>query len=111
MGIFSFSDLIIGITLLLNAVALLAYKPKHVAFKTTSSQAELVPLTSTNVDVEGLDSEPNGDTAGTEQNLDIKEVSVNERLLKVIVGIRKLSCCIVLWNIFFSILMVFVFRG
>jgi hypothetical protein len=110
MGVFSFSDLIIGVTLLFNALALLSHKPKNFnQIKTTTSQAELIPLTS--ADGDNHDSESANPSSTTTDEGSSTPTSIYERLVLSMMTIRKLSCCIVLWNIFFAVLMVFVFRG
>jgi len=111
MGIFSFSDLIIGITLLLNAVALLSYKPKSVNLKTSHSNPEMTPLTSEEESKEENSDETTEIHLGVDFNNHTADASIYDRLVKVMLGIRKLSCCIVLWNLLFGILMIFVFRG
>ena len=108
MGLFSLSDVIISITLLVNAVALLA-----------SSIVEEPPIVSVNsrsydsnnihslVEDENLKSEQ---AIGHTKESEPMHKSNMFRLYKVMNGIRRMSCLIVIWNIFFLILMVFVFR-
>jgi hypothetical protein len=125
MAIFNVSDIIITATLLVNALALVSSQFTRVTDTKIpndedeskihdvnlcgSSLAEQLLLlsqgenTTTNYDdsdPENLLKEEKGTSTGT---------SVMIRLRTLVYEIRKFSCLIVMWNIVFIILMVFVF--
>lgn len=94
MAIFSLSDVIITVTLLVNALALLSSK-------TYKEQ------TNPNSDDEHL--ETSGLVSNTEKKT-TEGTSLN-RFQQFMNWIRRLSCIIVVWNIFFTLCMLFVFRS
>ena len=102
MGIFSLSDLIISVTLIFNALALLATKSHPTPIPNANSQSSHESVQQS----EGLISgqSPDG-TDGTTQ------LTIQQRFDQVFHSIRKLSCILVIWNAVFCILMIFVFRG
>ena len=91
MALFSVSDIVIAVTLLVNALALISSKIPRVQStgKMTGS-------------FEAENDYPMVETPAT---------SATARLRVLVFGLRKFSCIIVFWNIFFMILMVFVFGG
>jgi hypothetical protein len=89
MGVFSLSDIIITVTLLINATALMA------------SKVHPEPRSVKSDDAEGLDN-----TGGSRT-----DVSMLSKFYIFLNTMRRLSCLIVVWNIFFIILMLFVFRS
>lgn len=95
MGVFSLSDIIITITLLANATALMSSK----VYKEPSPKVSNDDGTS--------------ETSGLVTNTESKasEGSTLSRFYTFLNLMRRLSCIIVVWNIFFIILMLFVFRS
>ena len=94
MGFFSLSDIIITITLLVNATALM------------SSKVYADPRIST--------AHESGESSGlltSSENNNSSEDTTISRFYMFLNWIRRLSCLIVVWNIFFIILMLFVFRS
>jgi hypothetical protein len=89
MGVFSLSDIIITVTLLINATALMASKV-HPEPRSTKSE----------------DAEGNDNVGGSRT-----DVSMLSKFYIFLNTMRRLSCLIVVWNIFFIILMLFVFRS
>lgn len=109
MAIFSVSDIIIAITLIINGLALMStkisellkrlssdLKPKEARAGETKESSSL-PSSSEEMDVE------NDNENDTE--------SVYEKLAYVIQGLRRLSFIIVVWNVFFVFLMIGVFAS
>lgn len=96
MGVFSLSDIIIAVTLLANAIALMSSK----VYKETA------PKSNNNDDT-------SSETSGLVTHCDNKALEVTHlsRLYTFLNLMRRLSCIIVVWNIFFIILMLFVFRS
>ena len=94
MGFFSLSDIIITITLLVNATALM------------SSKVYADPRTSTTHE----SGESSGLLTSSENNHSSEDTTIS-RFYMFLNWIRRLSCLIVVWNIFFIILMLFVFRS
>jgi hypothetical protein len=91
--IFSLSDIIIAVTLLVNAIALLSSK-----VYTEPKMAK---------------SDSNSETAALVGGGEIKQAegpSIS-RFYRFLNWMRRLSCLIVLWNIFFIVLMLLVFRS
>jgi hypothetical protein len=109
MGLFSISDIIISITLLINAIALLASSiVKEQASSTVDVDANPVePLLNDNNNNNNNSKEDQIPISSKDNNNNSNDIF---RLYKVMNGIRRMSCLIVIWNIFFMILMVFVFR-
>lgn len=94
MGLFSLSDVIITLTLLVNAVALLASK--------THKESPVA-----------LNEDESTETSGLVENAEDRQnetVKLNKFYL-FLNWIRRLSCLIVVWNIFFALCMLFVFRS
>jgi hypothetical protein len=89
MGVFSLSDIIITVTLLINATALMA------------SKVHPEPRLAKGDDVQEKDSVGGSRT----------DVSMLSKFYIFLNTMRRLSCLIVVWNIFFIILMLFVFRS
>ena len=98
MGVFSISDLAISLTLFLNAAALLAYKsPPKITESDQSSSTSI-----NNESIELL----------TPHNQKSEEaISIGRRFEVILEGIRIFSGVIVAWNVFFTFLLIFVFRG
>ena len=102
MAIFSISDIIIAITLIINSFALMSTK-----FKTK-------PILNTSIKVENNVIEPEGeqdtDILLPENSIETSEsLSILDRLRNLVFSIRKLSSLIILWNIVFMVLMIGVF--
>jgi hypothetical protein len=136
MGLFSLSDMVISITLLLNAAALMS--SKTYSNNNTNNHGE-VPLSHNTVGSTNEGSSPslNGrkgssiEQISTEQDPNINvgssedsaaasndssssksvEYHALSRFYLFLNAVRKLSCVIVFWNILFIIFMVFVFRS
>lgn len=113
MGLFYLSDLLIASTLFLNALALIASPPKvseslPLAAPATATAALVVGGGGSEVvscqqyDLEALQSSLSAEDAP------LAEVSLLERWHQLLRAARRLSCLIVFWNLFFSLLMVFV---
>jgi hypothetical protein len=121
MGLFSISDLVISLTLFLNAIALLATKSKtlnsrksSVSFPAQNSQVHqprgtkpqdesTVPLKNNNEEFKDVELED-------QQNSE-NQKTIQQRLEQLVDSIRRASGVIVLWNIFYAILLILVFRG
>jgi energy-converting hydrogenase Eha subunit F len=121
MGLFSISDLVISLTLFLNAIALLATKPKNlnsrkssVSFPAQHSQVHqsqgtkppdesTVPLKNNNEEFKDVELED-------QQNSE-NQKTIQQRFEQLVDSIRRASGVIVLWNIFYAILLILVFRG
>lgn len=166
MAIFSISDIVISITLVINALALISSRvpttqnrggrgaadyasdeSKRVggASRFVPSAAQLASrggIGSRGQGTEGRDSGTGGlnsvavKTSGSESLLPtgaaslealstgestsitstsgsaspLRDASFSERLRQLVFGVRKLSCLILFWNVFFSILMILVFE-
>ncbi len=100
MGIFALSDIVITTTLLVNALALLSSKVSEKQ-PTKSSSASKIEQQSLKDSTDAL-----------ENVVELMEPtpSAATRFYQSIYGVRQFSCIIVFWNMFFMILMVFVFR-
>ncbi|RYG93549.1 hypothetical protein EON65_58745 [archaeon] len=115
MAIFSLSDIIIASTLLLNAVALLASPPKRSSGDSASSSPVADPSAcnppSTHTNPTSDDSEVSYPTHTPHSltNTEISEPTMQERCILMLRALRRLSCVIVLWNIFFAVLLLFIF--
>lgn len=127
MAIFSVSDIVIAVTLVVNALVLISSKlPGTVA---TNQQYQRVALDESEENAGGYanNSVEADDYCGASS---IAEQLMNptttasapsspssaggpivNRLRSLIKGMRKYSCVIVIWNFFFVILMVFVFSN
>ena len=135
MAIFSVSDIVIAVTLIMNALALISSKlPSNLSAvdQGTSSYHRVATVEN--------DSDENGDHISNiaigqthsddycgastiaEQLMNPTTVSyiptspgpggpIVTRLRSLVYGMRKYSCVIVVWNIFFMVLMVFVFSS
>lgn len=126
MAIFSVSDIVISATLIINALALMSSKiPRLNLIKssgdtdddttmahrstpfTSSLSEELSPL---NRGRQYLDNDENETESREAENaFDYSGVTIMVRLQMLVFGIRKYSCVIVIWNVFYFALMVFVF--
>lgn len=129
MAIFSVSDIIITATLVVNALALISSKlprinqqqssqemyddEKKIHHKSTfgASIAEHVVSLSQGDQIHDNNHSAQNDVErhGSDDISDYTGASVMGRVRMLVFGIRKFSCVIVIWNIFFFILMVFVF--
>lgn len=102
MGLFSISDLIISLTLFLNAAALLSRRTKKVSGIEEPSKSN-PPL-----------HENDALLAPTEEDGSQKpeeHLTIRQRYFLLVETIHQFSGVIVVWNIFFAFLMIFVFRG
>ena len=118
MAIFSVSDIVISITLLLNALALISSRIKpdsHVNHRPKTSLS-LLGLWSTIVSTESSSGALN--TAGVSEgflpptnnnSLRGDTVSFVDRVSSLFYKVRKLSCIILFWNLIFTLLMILVF--
>lgn len=126
MAIFSVSDIVISATLIVNALALMSskiprinqvkssgdtYDDEKTTHRTTpfmsSLSEEHVPL---NRGRQSLDNDQNeSESRVTENAFDYSGAPIMVRLQMLVFGIRKYSCVIVIWNVFYFTLMVFVF--
>ena len=95
MGLFSLSDIIITITLLVNAIALMSSKV-------------YVEINSPKVDD---DTESSSLVLQQKEEGSPAEATTISRFYLFLNSMRKLSGLIVVWNVFFIILMLFVFRS
>ena len=123
MGLFSISDLVISITLFLNAVALLATSPKKLLTNRNSS----ISLNNNDNTTSGKVSNSLGETTADESMIPLKsgdlespslddqqepdQTSIQQRFELLVDSIRRASGVIVIWNILYAILLVVVFRG
>lgn len=115
MGLFYLSDLLIASTLFLNALALIASPPKvseslPVAATATATATATAALVGGGSEVESCqqyDLEALQSSLSAEDG-PLAEVSLLERWHQLLRAARRLSCLIVFWNLFFSLLMVFV---
>ena len=126
MAIFSVSDIIISATLIVNALALMSSKiPRLNQVKSSgdtdddgkmthratpfmsSLSEEQIPL---NRGRQHLDNDENESGNKVAENaFDYSGAPIMVRLQMLVFGIRKYSCVIVIWNVFYFALMVFVF--
>ncbi len=133
MVLFSFSDLLIASTLILNAIALVASPPRTITDALKDEELERSgEFRSGELAQEGDQATIVYDqrslshdkafnvTSGfdngihvTENEPSVKntETSIKERCIQMLRAVRRLSCIIVLWNIFFVVLMLFVLPG
>ncbi len=102
MGILSLSDIVITTTLFLNAVALLSSKVPNVESQFNDSNRQEDQLLTEGESAEGVQNEV--------AELDSAQTSTVSRCYHFLYIIRQFSCIIVMWNVFFMILMTFVFR-
>eukprot|EP01031_Cornospumella_fuschlensis_P027660 gene27660-33404_t len=117
MAIFSLSDIIIASTLLLNAVALLASPPKRSSGENTSSSPanepssnqHNSPMKQANSTSEDEEVSYPAHNPHTMSNAEPPEPTLQERCVLILRALRRLSCVIVLWNIFFAVLLLFIF--
>ena len=136
MAIFSVSDIVIAVTLIMNALALISSKlPSNLSSvdQGAASQYHRVATVENDSDGHGdlinsiaIDHTHSDDYCGAstiaEQLMNPTTVSyiptspgsggpIVTRLRSLVYGMRKYSCVIVVWNIFFMVLMVFVFSS
>ena len=119
MAIFSVSDIVITITLLVNALALVSSKRQPVGYQsvvmTDKDDESFRSAEFTVNENDGSRVRKAIQTSSVEDLLENEEKLLEEertmigRFQLLVVGIRKYSCIIVLWNLFFMVLMVFVF--
>jgi hypothetical protein len=125
MAIFNVSDIIITVTLLVNALALVSSKFTRVTHTKIpndedgskihdvnlcgSSLAEQLLLLSQRENVTNNYDDSDSEKVLKEERGTSTGASVMIRLRTLVYEIRKFSCLIVIWNIVFIILMVFVF--
>jgi hypothetical protein len=103
MGFLSLSDIIISVTLILNAGALLATKP---ASHEAGTQEEIEKL----VDNLEAPSSPSENVTGSNTaSVPQSKTSIPDRISYLLYGLRRFSCVLVMWNAVFFILMMFVF--
>ena len=98
MAIFSLSDLLIFVTLCGNALCLLASKSRKVEEMQTAQEhvkVDIVPAT----------------TGEEEPSPASMTVTLATRLESALDAVRKLSGVILLWNLFFFVLMLFIFSS
>ena len=91
MAVFSLSDVIITITLIVNAITLMASK------------------TYPDNPIENQSTKPGSQDQVTQSQP--SSPSIMSRIYSVLNAFRKFSGIIVMWNIFFILLMLFVFRS
>ena len=101
MAIFSVSDIIIAITLIINSLALMSTKISELLTRLSSDLRPDEP-TPRRVDPVAVE---------VTMNDEYNEESIYEKLGYVIQGLRRLSFIIVVWNVFFVFLMVGVFAA
>ena len=107
MGIFSFSDIVITSTLLINALALLSSKiPSQEKIQIKSNNSSSKTEQQNAKDTDNLIQDDSENAASETQ----PSTTVVSRFYLFIHGIRQFSCIIVLWNVFFMVLMFAVFR-
>ena len=123
MAIFSASDIIIAVTLVVNALALMSSKlPRlndhHRTIASIHDAEEKIhdddPSCGISLAEETVSLLNGGkislDDHNQEDDIDnYTGASLMGRVRMLVFGIRKFSCVIVIWNAFFFILMVFVF--
>ena len=136
MAIFSVSDIVIAVTLIVNALALISTKlpgqQKTAALNSERGGTYTRLPTSEGRGDDAADKGDNGDIGDVADSSDdycsastLAEQLMNPtaavvtnapsggpivtRLRSLVHGMRKYSCVIVVWNIFFVVLMVFVF--
>jgi hypothetical protein len=120
MAIFSVSDIVISITLLLNALALISnrFKPVSHVHHRPKTSLSLLGLWSTIVSTESSSDPLNtagmseGDGLLSPNNNNSQRgdtVSLVDRVRSLFYKVRKLSCIILFWNLIFTVLMILVF--
>lgn len=86
----------------------------------SESDALLSSSATANTRMDGADTSVNGEhissavlgvseAAAQDAKAEAEQFSVSARLRKLVYGVRRYSCIIVMWNLIFSILMIFVF--
>lgn len=103
MGFLSLSDIIISVTLILNAGALLATKPMSHEAGTQEETEKLVQ------NLEAPSSPNENVTDSNMQPTPQSKPGILDRISYLLYGLRRFSCVLVMWNAVFFILMMFVF--
>jgi len=118
MAIFSVSDIVISITLLLNALALISsrIKPGSLGDRRPKPSLSLLGIWPTGFATENSSSAQN---AGINESDGLSDnnhstrgdvaASFVDRVRTVFYKVRKLSCIILFWNLIFTVLMILVF--
>ena len=121
MAIFSVSDIIIATTLVVNALALTSSKFRKLNYQHDSTEKcdderklHHNPAYSMIFAENGVTSpqQSHGNDfkeGAVDDSSDYIGASVMVRIRMLVYGMRKFSCVIVVWNVFFFVLMVFVF--
>lgn len=98
MAIFSISDIVIAATLIINALALMSTKIKQYSLDHRNKTRLNMSISNMNINIESLEN----------YNTYSDYIMIN-RLVHLVVTLRRLSSLIILWNIFFFFLMIGVF--
>jgi hypothetical protein len=120
MAIFSVSDLVISITLLLNALALISnrIKPGSLGDRRPKPSLSLLGIWPTGFATENSSSAQNAGINESDGLLSSENnhsprgdvaASFVDRVRTVFYKVRKLSCIILFWNLIFTVLMILVF--
>ena len=116
MAIFSVSDIVISITLLLNALALISsrIKPGSLGDRRPKPSLSLLGIWPTGVSTENSSSAQNeGDGLLSSESINNPRgdvaASFVDRVRTVFYKVRKLSSIILFWNLIFTVLMILVF--
>jgi hypothetical protein len=106
MAIFSISDIIIAVTLIVNALALMSSTIKALALRNQSSRSNNDHNHSHNRqrDEDEVSLLPQDNSSS-----DDAQQAIQGRVVELMMGIRSLSTIVVFWNIFFFVLMIGVF--
>jgi hypothetical protein len=101
MGIFSISDLVISLTLFINAAALLASRSRSSKISGLSASGS------------GEETSLLNDAGARNQHHEQRDagITIRQRFDQLVDAIRLFSGVIVIWNVFFSVLVILVFRG
>jgi hypothetical protein len=131
MAIFSISDIIIAVTLVVNALALISSKPPRFSQQLISHENDEEVVDEENISCatniaekmsllsqggqsasnknKNNQNNPNQYEKSRDESADSTVASVIVRLRMLMSCVKIYSCVIVIWNFFFIILMVFVF--
>lgn len=125
MAIFSISDIVISVTLIINALALMSSQIRQLSTKYRVERG-LIPMERPSMDESSKENSAyssqhtdgmHGTATDTQSLLNENDVIVNanddgsleNRLVALVMGVRSLSTIIIMWNCLFFILMIGVF--
>ena len=110
MALFSVSDIVIAVTLIINSLALMStkFRTQTETLSSTSIPIKQSQDIAINIDI---NQETNQLIDNSNKNEEIVSISIVDRLNTLMYSLRRLSFIIVLWNILFIVLMIAVFSS